>query len=57
MNREQWLMAAVDHLVPIFEARGYSVPAVKVSVGFPSTGEKRASPRTVLAIKSYRGWT
>ena len=40
MNREQWLMAAVDHLVPIFEARGYSVPAVKVSVGFPSTGGK-----------------
>ena len=40
MNREQWLMAAVDHLVPIFEARGYSVPTVKVSVGFPSTGGK-----------------
>ena len=40
MNREQWLMAAVDHLVPIFEARGYSVPPVKVSVGFPSTGGK-----------------
>ena len=40
MNREQWLMAAVDYLVPIFEARGYLVPAVKVSVGFPSTGGK-----------------
>ena len=40
MNREQWLMAAVDHIVPIFESRGYTVPVVKVSVGFPSTGGK-----------------
>lgn len=40
MNREQWLMAAVDHIVPIFESRGYTVPPVKVSVGFPSTGGK-----------------
>ena len=37
-NREQWLMSAVDHLVPLFERSGYSVPIVKVSVGFPSTG-------------------
>ena len=40
INREQWLMQAVDHLVPIFERSGYSVPTVKVSVGFPSTGAK-----------------
>ena len=39
-NREQWLMAAVDHLIPIFERAGYSIPVVKVSVGFPSTGAK-----------------
>lgn len=39
-NREQWLMAAVEHIVPIFEERGYLVPIVKVSVGFPSTGAK-----------------
>jgi hypothetical protein len=39
-NREQWLMSAVDHLVPLFERSGYSVPIVKVSVGFPSTGAK-----------------
>lgn len=38
INREQWLMCAVDHILPIFEGAGYSVPAVKVSVGFPSTG-------------------
>jgi hypothetical protein len=40
INREQWLMCAVDHILPIFERAGYSVPAVKVSVGFPSTGAK-----------------
>ena len=40
INREQWLMAAVDHITPIFQARGYVVPQVKVSVGFPSTGGK-----------------
>jgi hypothetical protein len=40
MNREQWLMAAVDHIVPIFESRGCTVPVVKVSIGFPSTGGK-----------------
>ena len=33
-------MAAVEHIVPIFEEKGYSVPVVKVSVGFPSTGAK-----------------
>ena len=40
INREQWLMAAVEHITPIFQARGYAVPQVKVSVGFPSTGGK-----------------
>jgi hypothetical protein len=38
--REQWLMQAVDHLLPLFERAGYSVPNVKVSIGFPSTGSK-----------------
>jgi hypothetical protein len=40
INREQWLMRAVDHLAPIFERSGYVIPIVKVSVGFPSTGAK-----------------
>jgi len=40
VNREQWLMKAVEHIVPIFERAGYAVPVVKVSVGFPSTGGK-----------------
>ena len=38
--REQWLMQAVEHLEPLFERAGYSVPIVKVSIGFPSTGSK-----------------
>ena len=38
--REQWLMQAVDYLLPLFERAGYSVPIVKVSIGFPSTGSK-----------------
>lgn len=40
INREQWLMQAVDHILPIFERAGYAIPIVKVSVGFPSTGGK-----------------
>ncbi|MDP3122397.1 hypothetical protein [Polynucleobacter sp.] len=40
VNREQRLMKAVEHIVPIFERAGYAVPVVKVSVGFPSTGGK-----------------
>ena len=40
VNREQWLMKAVEHIVPIFERAGYAVPEVKVSVGFPSIGGK-----------------
>lgn len=40
INREKWLMQAVDHILPIFERAGYAIPIVKVSVGFPSTGGK-----------------
>ena len=49
INREQWLMRAVDHLAPIFERSGYAIPIVKVSVGFPSTGAKRHH----LVLKQY----
>jgi len=40
VNREQWLNAAVAQITPIFQNRGYKIPTVKVSVGFPSTGGK-----------------
>jgi hypothetical protein len=38
-TREQWLLAAVDHLRPAFCDHGVPLPAaLHVSVGFPSTG-------------------
>ncbi len=38
--RELWLIQAVDALAPFFERAGYTLPIVKVSIGFPSTGSK-----------------
>jgi hypothetical protein len=35
-TREQWLEAAVRLMSPLFKEKGYEVPAVKVSCGFPS---------------------
>ena len=39
-TRESWLENAVDMLSPIFKQKGYDMPKVKVSCGFPSTGNK-----------------
>lgn len=36
-TREQWLQAAVALLRPLFEARSYTVPPVRVTCGWPST--------------------
>lgn len=36
-NREQWLAAAVVAMTPWFKSKGYKVPAVRVSVGWPSS--------------------
>lgn len=38
MNREAWLDTAVDMLHPIFEQQGFTVPELRVSVGWPSSG-------------------
>ena len=38
--REAWLQAAVDHLRPLFAARGYEIPPVRVSIGWPGTGQR-----------------
>lgn len=38
IHRETWMMRAVDQIRPWFAAREITVPAVRVSVGFPSTG-------------------
>jgi hypothetical protein len=39
-TRESWLENAVDMLSPIFKQKGYDMPKIKVSCGFPSTGNK-----------------
>ena len=42
-TRENWLLTGVDRLRPLFRAQGHEVPEVKVSVGWPATGQR--SPR------------
>jgi hypothetical protein len=37
-NREAWLDAAVEKLRPIFIGYGYTIPELRVSVGWPSAG-------------------
>lgn len=44
MNREEWLMKAVDEIAPIFGRHEISLPPVRVSVGFP--------PKKALAKKN-----
>ena len=39
-TRELWLQNAVDLVSPIFKNKGYTIPKVQVSCGFPSTGNK-----------------
>jgi predicted Zn-ribbon and HTH transcriptional regulator len=39
-TREQWLHKAVELVSPIFKNKGYTIPKVQVSCGFPSTGNK-----------------
>ncbi|TDC28355.1 SprT-like domain-containing protein, partial [Micromonospora sp. KC213] len=46
-TREAWLAEAVDALKPVFEAAGATVPAVRVSVGWPG-GKGRAQMNRVI---------
>jgi hypothetical protein len=39
-TREDWLLAAVVALTPAFAAVGLSIPAVRVSCGFPSNAKR-----------------
>lgn len=39
-NREEWLLNAVDALTPFFIEKGYCVPDIRVSCGFPSSGTR-----------------
>ncbi len=42
-TREEWLVAGVEALAPIFEQEGESLPPVKVSVGWPGGRGKKNS--------------
>lgn len=44
-TREEWLLAALDRLRPMFEGIRASVPAVRVSCGWPSRGGTAAGNR------------
>ena len=37
-TREDWLLAAIELLEPLFAAKGYTLPVCQVSCGFTSTG-------------------
>lgn len=37
MNREAWLEAAVQNFRPVFLGQGYTLPELRVSVGWPSS--------------------
>jgi len=41
MTREQYLEKAIKKFSEMFKRHGYTVPKVKVSVGFPGGGKKR----------------
>src|SRR4029079_11501884 len=46
-NREAWLDAAVGKLRPIFLGHGYTIPELRVSVGWPSRGGLANKKRTI----------
>ncbi len=39
-TREQWLLAALEKITPLFTKLGYSVPACRLSCGFASSGTR-----------------
>lgn len=43
INREAWLIAAVEALAPVFAEAGETLPAVKVSVGWPGGSGRKNS--------------
>jgi hypothetical protein len=43
-SREDWLNAAIEEMRPMFQVRGYKLPAhIRVSVGFPGGGKRQSS--------------
>lgn len=47
VNREGWLQAAIHRLRPIFLGQGYTIPELRVSVGWPSSGGLATKKRTI----------
>lgn len=47
MNREQYLINAVEALAPLLTDEGFKVPEVRVSTGFPSRGGLSAKKRMI----------
>lgn len=46
-SREEWLMAATLELTPMFVAKGYDVPAIRVACGWPSSKGLSAKARRI----------
>jgi hypothetical protein len=44
-TREQWLLASVGLMTPLFESAGYKVPKIKVACGWPSSRGLSAKKR------------
>jgi hypothetical protein len=58
-SREDWLMAAIAELRPMFKMRGFSLPEkIRVSVGFPGSGQRPRNsqePQCYAAINGKDG--
>jgi predicted Zn-ribbon and HTH transcriptional regulator len=52
ITREAWLLAAVEHLRPLFAAKGFAVPPCQVSCGFASTGTRSGHVGQCWSTKS-----
>lgn len=46
-TREKWLLEAVSLMAPLFEAKGYKVPKVRVACGWPSSRGLSAKSPTI----------
>lgn len=55
MTRELWLIKAVDELAVLFGRNDISLPAVRVSVGFPPKGALAKKKRTIGVCISAEG--
>lgn len=47
MTREAWLIAGVEQMTPMFKSKGYEVPKLRVSCGWPSIKGLSAKSRRI----------